>query len=333
MNERARATEMFLNTPLEWRKVDVRTTERYAADLKHYRPRVNDWPGVDDYGADHYPRNWEIGVAVNRLPHISDKARDTRRVIGHVNWYGDDVHEQVVEPEPRRTWELDDRMLYQYSLLDLLEGSLLYRSEPEDIAMNSTPVKQWYTSRAQAITYNDVHFNKNDTRHKAVFPFHVYKTVPLLDMNDAKNIKLVRSDILRDAKRYADSKIRDELVALEHEFTNAFPVDATGVVGRVSFADVDERFCIWFMKEYRFGGWIYQRSDVNPHHHDEIFISNPSEYLVRGSYVVREVREQSIKDTTSSSTTRQKDADDDLARRMAETDEQIARINKLLAEE
>lgn len=294
------ATTMFLNMPYAMRLRDVQTTERYATDIQHYRPRDNDWPGVDDAGALPNRRQWEnaAGVLYDE-PRPTQKASERRHVVGYVNWYGDNI-ESVLYAEPKRTWSLDSKTVRNYRVLDLNPDSLLYRSEPEDVSMTSQPTRKWYTSRAQAIVYNDIHYNRDDTRMKAVFPFVVTKTAPLLDMNDAINVRLVRSDILRSAENYKNSPLEDEYRELERGVQRAFPIDeATGAVGRRSIVDLDNAFCNYFDRSYpQLAGWIYMRNEESWQHHDEIYISKPERYLERAGFVVKEVREQMIKHTS-----------------------------------
>lgn len=293
------AMRMFLNMPLSMRVRDVKTTERFASDIQHYRPHDNDWPGIDEAGASPMRREWEStsGVLYHE-PVPTERARDRRRVVGYVNWYGENI-ENVLYAEPKRTWALDSSTVRGYRMLDLLPDSLLYRSEPEDIPLNSPPTRKWYTSRAMAIVYNDVHYNVNDNRMKAVFPFVVTKPAPLLDMNDAINVRHVCADILGTAERFKNSPLEDEFRELERTVRRAFPInEANGAVGRRSNVGDDNAFCSFFDRQYpMLAGWIYMRSDDVMQHHDEIYFIRPEKYLQRAGFIVKEVREQMIRHT------------------------------------
>lgn len=287
------ARTIFANTQVNWRLHDVQTTETYARDVEHYRPRDNDWPGVDDAGSNAEVKRWEHTPGAY-LPSIPKKSIDQRQVLGYVNWYGKD-NTRTLEPEPRRTWSLDSHQSGNYFILDLEVDSRLYRSEPETIDMNSlvTTKSRWFTTRQQAVAYNNVDYVTNQTEKKAIFPFVVGRSVPLMDMNDGRNIFNMRRQIHYLQSQTKDPKLIDKLDQAADDIKYAFPVDQdTGIVGRKSHVKVDNRFCDWFVDQYvpQFAGWIYMWTEEARNHHDEIFIAAPSHYLYRDNYVVREVR-------------------------------------------
>jgi len=293
------ARQIFLNAPYSWRRQDVQATEHYASDIKHYRPRDNDWPGVDDEGASAERRPWEF--AHNFMPKIQTPPfRDRpdgkmgperrRGVVGYVNWYGED-NVRVLDLEPKRTWSLDEAFVNGLTIVQLEADSVLYRSEPASVQMGSRATHSWYTNRYTAIVYNNIHYI-NNTERKEVYPFIAFKNVPLMSMNEPRNIQFIANAIAAEADTHKNTPTGARLMDLLYNFLMAFPIDSVrGIVGRKSTVQVDNAFCDYFRTAFpRLAGWIYMRNESDQHH-DEIWIDKPAEYLVRAQYIVKEVRE------------------------------------------
>lgn len=320
MTDLTKAQEKFDNTSVNWRRSDVLTTETIATDIRNYRPRENDWPGVDTAGTPLRFREWERGKPLYPVPQPTAKARQ-RNVIGYVNWYGEN-DELPVEEEPRRTFALDERFIdrpFRYKLFDMLTNSLLYRSEPEGIDREEPLRMHWYTTRYHAVVYNDIHYNALDKRRKSVYPFYVYRDLPLVDMNEPSNVSTMLRHFRELRSATTDQKTVDMLSRAMASLDDAFPQLSTGVVSRKSITTIDNDFCVAF--DYAFktilprgGGWIYLRTtDPDAKHHDEVYIVEPSHYLVRGSNIMKEVYQQTnTNDDDDDDDTVRIDLDDDL---------------------
>lgn len=311
------ARQIFLNAPYSWRRQDVQATEHYASDIKHYRPRDNDWPGVDDEGADPLRRGWEFAhnyMPPTQTPPFRDPGPEIARgVVGYVNWYGED-NVRALDLEPLRTWSIDESVVNGLTIIQLEADSVIYRSEPASVKMHSQPTHSWYTSRYTAIVYNNIHY-LHSTERKEVYPFIAYQPVPLLSMNEPKNIEWIANTLAMRAEKYRNTALYDELMDLLFIVLHAFPIDKVkGIVGRKSTVPWDNKFCEYFKTAFpRLAGWIYMRTENNQHH-DEIWIDKPANYLVRAAYIVKEVRETPQQTTVHSSpprARRRRNEDDD----------------------
>ncbi len=310
------ARQIFLNAPYSWRRQDVQATEHYASDIKHYRPRDNDWPGVDDEGADPLKREWEKNHQLfgEMYPDIDKNiSAQNRGVVGYVNWYGDD-NVRVLDKEPKRTWSIDESVVNQLTIVQLEADSVLYRSEPASVQMNSPPTHSWYTNRYTAIVYNNTHYI-HSTEQKEVYPFIVLQPVPLMSMNEPRNIQFIANTIAAEQNTHKNTPTGSRLMDLLYNFLDAFPIDnVRGIVGRKSTVPVDNAFCNYFRTAFpRLAGWIYMRTENNQHH-DEIWIKEPANYLIRAQYIVKEVRETRQQTNVQSSppiVRRRRNEDDD----------------------
>jgi len=270
------AEALFHSRPLANRERDVKTTENVVHDIRLYNPDDNDWKDVDTAGADVGELSWEKDRS------IYDIFTDPEHGVTYVNWYGERDGVDIISApraEPERSFKLEPGPVIDfhggtYETQTMSHLSVVYRSGwVEDFDAPIT--KKWFASRIPAAMYNDIGFSGR-TREKQIQPFVTTRPLVLLDMNSRSNI----AELLTYAKKNGHKK-----------FTKALA--STFVGKRTSMFAEDTTVCNYMeVKSFPgvFDGWIFLTDYQG--HHDEIYLFNPNDVLVRERFLIKRTVEQ-----------------------------------------